>query len=311
MYAIQVENVSKTYPNGVQALSNLSLTIQEGEVFSLLGKNGAGKSTLIHILTSLAKHDTGNITVFDKDLQKDNHAIRFLIACVFQRVSVDTNLTLTENMMFQSKLYKIPHEEALARMKQLIHEFELSSYEKYPIASYSGGIKRRLDIAVNMMSNPKILFLDEPTVGMDIQSRKAMWRMIQKIRNDFHTTIVLTTHYLEEADALSDTICILRDGHAVCQGSPNELKQYLKQDTIRIQFLDKEALSQTKQLLDTLSRSYTLDHREIRIDTKNSHDLQELTAFVLKHDIAFKGIERSQPTLEDVFLRLTKKEDNA
>ena len=137
-------------------------------------------------------------------------------------------------MIFQSHLYKIQKADAEKRMEKLIADFDLSKYRKYPVSSYSGGVKRRLDIALNMMSNPRILFLDEPTVGMDIQSRMAMWDMMRKIRDDFATTIFLTTHYLEEADQLSDAICIMKDGKEVIQGSPDALKSVLRQNVIEV-----------------------------------------------------------------------------
>lgn len=201
MHAIQVDHVVKRYKNGVQALNGLSLSVKEGEIFSLLGQNGAGKSTLIRILTTYLCPTAGEIEMMGKDIKKDAAVIRSQIACVAQQTSIDTYLSLEENMMFQSRLYKIPKAEARQRMERLISDFGLSQYRKYPVSSYSGGVKRRLDIALNMMVNPKILFLDEPTVGMDIQSRIAMWDMMKKIRDGFGTTIFLTTHYLEEADS--------------------------------------------------------------------------------------------------------------
>ena len=212
MYAIQIKNVVKEYKNGVQALSGLNLTVKQGELFSLLGQNGAGKSTLIRILTTYLKPTSGHIMMFGKDIEKEATTIRTEIACVSQQTSIDTYLSLEENMIFQSRLYKIPKSEAFDRMEKLIVAFGLEQYRKYPVSSYSGGVKRRLDIALNMMAKPKLLFLDEPTVGMDIQSRRLMWEMINKIRTDFGTTVFLTTHYLEEADNLSDTICIMKDG---------------------------------------------------------------------------------------------------
>lgn len=233
MYAIQIENVIKEYKNGVQALSGLNLSVKQGELFSLLGQNGAGKSTLIRILTTYLKPTSGNIMMFGKDIEKEAAAIRAEIACVSQQTSIDTYLSLEENMLFQSRLYKIPKAEALDRMEKLITAFGLQQYRKYPVSSYSGGVKRRLDIALNMMTNPKLLFLDEPTVGMDIQSRQLMWEMISQIRNNFGTTVFLTTHYLEEADNLSDTICIMKEGKEVIQGTPLELRAYLRQDTVQ------------------------------------------------------------------------------
>ena len=155
MHAIQVDHVVKRYKNGVQALNGLSLSVKEGEILSLLGQNGAGKSTLIRILTTYLCPTAGEIEMMGKDIKKDAAVIRSQIACVAQQTSIDTYLSLEENMMFQSRLYKIPKAEARQRMERLISDFGLSQYRKYPVSSYSGGVKRRLDIALNMMVNPK------------------------------------------------------------------------------------------------------------------------------------------------------------
>lgn len=311
MYAIEVENVSKTYKNNVQALNKLSLKVMAGEVYSLLGENGAGKSTLIDILTTFLKPTNGNISILGKEINTNTTFIRSNISCVSQQISIDTYLSLPENMMFQANLYKVPKEEAKKRMEKLINEFELKSFLNYPVSSYSGGIKRRLDIAMNMMSNPKILFLDEPTVGMDVQSRKAMWKMIKKIQNEFNTTIFLTTHYLEEADSLSDTICIMQNGQKVVQGTPFQLKEYLKQDNIKIILFASERIEKVKGIL---LKDYDVEKLEVKgnsliIPTKNpTHDLNDFVSFLLEKQIKFKGIEIVEPTLEDVFLRLTKRD---
>jgi ABC-2 type transport system ATP-binding protein len=211
-------------------------------------------------------------------------------------------------MMFQSRLYRVPKLEAQRRMKLLISHFGLERYLKYPVSSYSGGVKRRLDIALNMMSKPKILFLDEPTVGMDIGSRMAMWDMVKKIRNDFGTTIFLTTHYLDEADQLSDTICIMKNGKEVIQGSPNTLREYLRQDMLTISFPSKEEAQNCFKPLKSVIKLKEPDLRHDKIITslKNGHvDLEKANLWLLEHDIPFLGIEITQPTLEDVFIRLT------
>lgn len=312
MYAVELHNTEKLYKNGVQALNYLNLTVKKGEIFSLLGQNGAGKSTLISILTTYLKPTSGTITVLGKNILKDSEEIRSQIACVAQKTSIDTHLSLKENMLFQARLYKIPKNETKQRMSRLIEEFELTQYLKYPVSSYSGGIKRRLDIALNMMSNPKILFLDEPTVGMDIQSRMTMWKMMRKIRDDFGTTIFLTTHYLEEADSLSDTICIMKDGKEIVQGSPFELRRYIRQDTIKIQFFNKE---EAKAMLQVLTEyfpklMYDLKNNAILVNTTSSKsDLMKINEFIVKSQIAFQGIEITETTLEDVFLRLTERKE--
>lgn len=308
MTAIRSENLIKKYKNGVEALNGLNLTVKEAEIFSLLGENGAGKSTLIHILTTYLAPTSGLVTMFGKDIYREAPEIRKQISCVSQRTSIDTHLSLTENMIFQSKLYKVPKVEARKRMETLIDCFGLGRYLKHPVSSYSGGIKRRLDIALNMMSNPKVLFLDEPTVGMDIQSRMAMWDMMKKIRNDFGTTIFLTTHYLEEANQLSDTICIMKNGKEILQGTPHALREYLRKDILKISFLSKEEAKSCFQPLKGILDLEEIDlrHDKIITDLKNVHmDLEKANRWLLDHEVPFLGIEIIQPTLEDVFIRLT------
>lgn len=312
MYAIEAQNTIKQYKNGVQALNELSLFVKEGEIFSLLGPNGAGKSTLIKILSTYLKPTSGKVFMFGKDICKNSDEVRFRIACVAQQTSIDTHLTLEENMIFQSRLYKISKREAKTKMETLITDFGLEQYRKYPVSSYSGGVKRRLDIALNMMSNPQILFLDEPTVGMDIQSRMAMWQMMKKIRDDFGTTIFLTTHYLEEADSLSDTICIMKDGKEVIQGTPFELRSYIRQDTLCVQFFTN---TEAKQHLSKLGNLFSVNDlftksTAVIINTQDSRsDIEKAAHFLLEQNIPFAGIDILQPTLEDVFLRLTAKNE--
>lgn len=312
MYAIEAQNTIKQYKNGVQALNELSLFVKEGEIFSLLGQNGAGKSTLIKILSTYLKPTSGKVFMFGKDICKNSDEVRFRIACVAQQTSIDTHLTLEENMIFQSRLYKISKREAKMKMETLITDFGLEQYRKYPVSSYSGGVKRRLDIALNMMSNPRILFLDEPTVGMDIQSRMAMWQMMKKIRDDFGTTIFLTTHYLEEADSLSDTVCIMKDGKEVIQGTPFELRSYIRQDTLCVQFFTN---TEAKQHLSKLGNLFSVNDlftksTAVIINTQDSRsDIEKAAHFLLEQNIPFAGIDILQPTLEDVFLRLTAKNE--
>ncbi|MDD3251515.1 MAG: ABC transporter ATP-binding protein [Lachnospiraceae bacterium] len=306
--AIQVENVFKQYRNGVQALDGISLTVRQGEIFSLLGQNSAGKSTLINVLTTFLQPTSGKVMMLDKDISKDALSIRSRIACVAQRVSIDTHLSLCENMLFQSKLYKIQTADAKKQMGNLISCFGLEHFMNYPVSSYSGGVKRRLDIALNMMSNPDILFLDEPTVGMDVQSRMAMWDMICKTREKFGTTIFLTTHYLEEADSLSDTLCIVKDGKTVIQGTPCALREYLHQDVLKITFSRKQYAERYLQELSTLFRDRRVEihGNTVAVGTKDHYaDLHAAADFVIKRGAPVLRIEIAQPTIEDVFVRLT------
>lgn len=312
MTVIRVENLAMQYRNGVNALKGLSLTVGKGEIFSLLGQNGAGKSTLIHILTTYLRPTSGTVEMFGNNIYGDAAAIRTKVACVAQKTSIDTYLSLTENMMFQSRLYKIPKDEAEERMNHLISCFSLERYLKYPVVSYSGGVKRRLDIALNMMSRPEILFLDEPTVGMDIQSRRAMWDMMKTIRESFGTTIFLTTHYLEEADNLSDAICIMKDGRDVVQGTPDELRDILRQDLLKITLDDRNAAQKAAERLNLVFAERTAEVREecVLIPVVNrQEDLTRAAKTMLEGQVGFTGIEVMRPTIEDIFLRLTGGEE--
>lgn len=308
MLAIEINNLVKEYKNGVKALNGLSFSVKAGEIFSLLGPNGAGKSSLINILTTFYKPTSGNVTMFGKDLINNPSWIRTQIACVAQQVSIDEHLSLMENMIFQSKMYKVEPQVAKERINSLIDKFELASYLKYPTSSYSGGVKRRLDIAMNMVSSPKILFLDEPTVGMDVDSRKAMWDMLLKIRDEYGTTIFLTTHYLEEAEQLSDNICIMKNGKDLAQGTPSNLRSYIKQNILRIAFYDIEDIKKYKNDIKNtcLVKFMSVRGNSLFISVEESRTaLNLINEFLLEHSIKFDAIEIVEPSLEDVFLALT------
>nr|SUY24048.1 ABC transporter ATP-binding protein [Clostridioides difficile] len=213
-----------------------------------------------------------------------------------------------ENMVFQSKMYKVEPQIAKQRIDSLIDKFDLSSYLKYPTSSYSGGVKRRLDIAMNMVSSPKILFLDEPTVGMDVDSRKSMWDMLLKIRDEYGTTIFLTTHYLEEAEQLSDNICIMKNGKDLAQGTPSSLRSYIRQNILRITFHNTEDIKKYKDSIKSTGLVKFMSVRENSIfisvnDSRTAFTL--INKWLLEHDIEFDAIEIVEPSLEDVFLALT------
>ncbi|HBF3145324.1 TPA: ABC transporter ATP-binding protein [Clostridioides difficile] len=308
MLAIEIDNLVKEYKNGVKALNALSFNVNAGEIFSLLGPNGAGKSSLINILTTFYKPTSGNVTMFGKDLVDNPSWIRTQIAFVAQQISIDEHLSLMENMVFQSKMYKVEPQIAKQRIDSLIDKFDLSSYLKYPTSSYSGGVKRRLDIAMNMVSSPKILFLDEPTVGMDVDSRKSMWDMLLKIRDEYGTTIFLTTHYLEEAEQLSDNICIMKNGKDLAQGTPSSLRSYIRQNILRITFHNTEDIKKYKDAIKSTGLVKFMSVRENSIfisvnDSRTAFTL--INKWLLEHDIEFDAIEIVEPSLEDVFLALT------
>ena len=308
MQAIIVEDLVQEYRSGVRALDKLNLQVREGEIFTLLGPNGAGKSSLINILTTFYRPLSGKVNMLGRDLLAEPGSIRPLIACVAQFISIDLHLTLMENFLFQSRLYKVDPQIARKRINTLIERFGLAPYLKYPTQSFSGGVKRRLDIAMNMVSSPSILFLDEPTLGMDVESRRALWEMLQKIRTDFGTTIFLTTHYLEEAERLSDMICIINHGREIVQGTPAALRAYIRQDMLRIGFKNKEQAQICKTALDKSSLSLFSSQRKeaLFVAVEDNPELfYTLNHWLLEQQLAFTSIEIIKPALEDVFLALT------
>lgn len=211
-----------------------------------------------------------------------------------------------DNMWFQSRLYGVEKHLAKERIDSLISSFGLKNYLQYPVLSYSGGIKRRLDIAMNMVSMPKILFLDEPTVGMDVESRKMLWDMIRKIKTQYGTTIFLTTHYLEEADQLSDTICIMKNGKEIIQGPPQSLKAYTNQNIVKIRFNDENTCKKTFAFFKSKNLGiYKREKFEIYLKVNEKvKEFQKINKILLEENIVFSAVEIVEPSLEDVFLSM-------
>ena len=307
MEAIKIENLTKIYKTGNKVLNNLNLTVESGDIFSLLGVNGAGKSTLINILTTFINPTSGKACILGKNIRKEKNFVRRNISCVAQQISIDEHLSLRENMLFQSRLYKIDSVTAKKRTESLIEAFGFQEYEKYKVSAYSGGIKRRLDIAMSMVSSPKILFLDEPTVGMDVESRRTMWKLINNIKQNFKTTIFLTTHYLEEADMLSDKICIIKNGSALVQDTPDNLRCYTDKNIIKITLNDSKETYFTEEKLKNINFIFNIrkENNSLILDTQNNEqDFYTVNKILMENNINYSGIEVSKPSLEDVFVSL-------
>lgn len=297
MYAIQTQNTVKKYKNGVQALNGINISVKTGEIFSLLGQNGAGKSTLIKILTTYLKPTSGKVIMFDQDIHNQTDVVRSAIACVAQQTSIDTHLSLEENMMFQSRLYKIPKAKAKEKIEELIRDFELEQYRNYPVSSYSGGVKRRLDIALNMMSNPKILFLDEPTVGMDLKHRQKFWEQIKKLQTA-GKTFLITSHYLEELQNVVQRFLILKDGSIAFAGTLQELQQNGQKVTFRFtSVLDKSLFTKLPGVLTV--KNYAMNY--IIQTTEPNELIQELVPYLP----AIKNLSIEHDSLNELFLEVT------
>lgn len=315
-YAIETHHVGKTYRNGVEALKDVSIQVECGEIFCLLGQNGAGKSTFIHILSTFFEPTKGEIKLFSEAVTSKNvHSLRRKIATVSQQISIDTYLSLKDNMLFQAELYGVSKEQAIQRMNELIEGFQLEKYLNYPVSSFSGGIKRRLDIALNLMSNPQLLFLDEPTVGMDIQSRREMWKMIRHIKEKMKTTIFLTTHYLEEAEQLSDTICIMKDGKILVQETTAKIRDYFHENMMAFKFSTakeaKEKYSLFRSGLTNYYRTISLKGEFIIIYQYDEFDLNFFLQWIIDNNISLIGVPLVYPTLEDIFVRIVGKENKS
>lgn len=312
MDAIKINQLNKTFKSGKRALSNFNLTVPQGDIFSLLGPNGAGKSTLINILTTYFLPTSGEITIMGYDLRKETQSIRNIISCVAQHTSIDKHMSLKENLEFQGRLFGLDSSTIYARSEELTHAFHLAEYCDYKVSEYSGGVTRRLDIAMSMISHPKVLFLDEPTVGMDIESRQVLWQMIRTIQQKYNTTIFLTTHYLEEAQFLSNTICIMKEGQPLIQGSLSELRSYFNDPVIRVELASDENRATLLGYLNTQNyiKNIRIEGNSLYISVEElTRDFAKTNAELIENHIDFCALEIQKPSLSDIFLKFTNEEE--
>lgn len=222
---IKVSGLSKMYRNGTEAVKNISFEVKSGEFFAFLGPNGAGKSTTIKILTTLIRASSGTVEIAGYNLEKQSSKIRLNIGTALQNTAIDPVLTGREMLMLQARLFGFSKQEGSKRAEELIKKFDLKEVSDRACGKYSGGMKRRLDLAISLVHHPKILFLDEPTVGLDPISRIKLWEEINLLNKEYGTTIFLTTQYLEEADKMADKIAIIKNGELAAFGNPSSLKE--------------------------------------------------------------------------------------
>jgi len=238
MEAIKICKVKKYFKQKnatIQAVDDVSFTIQENELFGLLGVNGAGKSTLIKMIAGLMKPTEGHIVCFDKDSYQEMEEVKKMINVSFQETAIAEKLTVYENLLFMAEIYGSKKEEAIQKVDAIIEEFDLQDVKKQLAKTLSGGYQRRLSIAMALITSPKILILDEPTLGLDVLARRELWHMIEKLKQKM--TILLTTHYLEEAESLCDRIAIMVKGHLMAVGTVEELKQIGQNDKFEEAFV--------------------------------------------------------------------------
>ena len=232
--AIKVEGLTKVYNHSLTAVDHISFSVKHGEIFGFLGPNGAGKTTTISMLITVTKPTEGKATILGGDISKQSMTVRSSIGVVPQEYTADEDLTGYENIILCADLYGIPHSVSKKRAMELLELVELTAFKDKRVQTYSGGMRRRLELACGLINRPKVLFLDEPTLGLDVQTRAATWNYVKMLKKEFGMTLFLTTHYLEEADALCDRIAIIDHGKIVVIGSPTELKDSLGGDIITL-----------------------------------------------------------------------------
>jgi ABC-2 type transport system ATP-binding protein len=303
--AIEADELRKTYPPAVTALDGLSLSIEAGTITALLGPNGAGKSTTVRVLSTLSRPDSGSARVAGIDVLADPVRVRHAIGVVGQKHGADPQATGRENLMLQGEFYGIGGRELRQRIAQSLERFGLADAADRKTRTYSGGMQRRLDIAMGLLHRPQVLFLDEPTTGLDPEARVEMWREIERLAGEDLMTILLTTHYLEEAERLASQVAIVDRGCVVVEGTPDRLKSDLNGDTIQIELADAQgagarvALGRVGAIDDV-----TLDGRTLRARARDGGAaIPAVLAALEAHGVRATSVTLARPSLDDVYLR--------
>jgi ABC-2 type transport system ATP-binding protein len=308
---IKVENLVEVYPDGTKAVNDISFTIKEGEFFGFLGPNGAGKSTTIKILTTLLEKTGGQVTVAGYNIETNAKEIRRLIGVQSQYTIVDDDLTGKENLLLQGHLQRIHGSSLDQRVNELLKLVGLSEVADKKVSGYSGGMKRRLDLASALVHKPKLLFLDEPTIGLDPQSRAAIWRYLQELNKTQGVTIFLTTQYLDEADKLCKRLSIIDNGQIVISGSPTELKQQIGGDTITVKLVNQNGNGnplEAKKVAESIQGIIKVIMTGEGL-TAVAHNAGEIIPRLVRafdvNKIPVTSVTFSSPSLDDVFLQHT------
>ncbi len=305
-YVIEVKGLKKSYGKN-DVLKGISLKVERGKMLALLGPNGAGKTTTVRILSTLLKLDSGSVTIEGHNVVTEADKVRSVIGLTGQSAAVDELLTGRENLVMMGRLYRLTKKSAQARAQELLEEFDLVEPGDRPLKTYSGGMRRRLDLAVSLIATPPIIFLDEPTTGLDPRSRLAMWAIIKKLMAN-GTTILLTTQYLEEADQLADQIIVIDGGKVVAEGTASDLKSKIGKDRLELVFKNSKTLKNAekalgKTVIDTSEKDYSLT---IIINDTNT-DIKNTLDILSNQKINLESMAVHKPTLDDVFLSLTGK----
>ena len=303
-YAIQTHQLTKKY-NNYTAVDSLDISVERGEVFGLLGPNGAGKTTTVSMLCSILKPTSGTATINGFDLVRQSHSVRKSIGIVFQDPSIDDRLTARENLYMHANLYGVPAAEQKERIERILKLVELEDRAESLLRTYSGGMRRRLELGRGLIHYPQILFLDEPTVGLDPQTRDHIWKYIRELKETHDITVVLTTHYMDEADRLSDRIAIMDHGKIVVLNTPQKLKETLEGDVITVRANDIQLLSDLVVKWLGLTKTRIVDGAlEITVPNAKAA-MPRIMELATQNNIYVESLISRGPNLEDVFLHYT------
>jgi len=304
---IKVEGLTKIFNHSLVAVNHISFSVKQGEIFGFLGPNGAGKTTTINMLITILKPTEGRATILGSDIANQSNEVRESIGLVPQEYTADDDLTGYENILLCADLYGIPRSTSKKRAIELLQLVELTEFKDKKVQTYSGGMRRRLELACGLINRPKVLFLDEPTLGLDVQTRTATWNYIKTLKNEYGMTLFMTTHYLEEADSLCDRIAIIDHGKIVVIGTPTELKDSLGGDIITLSI---------KKDIDISELIKKLQHvKEVKKEGGSymiKSEVGEITAPLIIEALRKEGhvvtkLSLTKPTLNEVYLQYTGK----
>ena len=304
---IKVEGLTKVFNNHLVAVDHINFTVKKGEIFGFLGPNGAGKTTTINMLITILKPTEGKATILGSDIAKESSEVRNSIGLVPQEYTADDDLTGYENILLCADLYGIPRKVSKERAIDLLKLVELTDFKDKRVQTYSGGMRRRLELAAGLINRPKVLFLDEPTLGLDVQTRTATWNYIKTLKNEYGMTLFMTTHYLEEADSLCDRVAIVDHGKIIVTGTPTELKDSLGGDIITLSI---ESDTDITELIRNVA--HVKDVKKENGSYMIKSEVGEVTApliieTLMKKNEVVTRLSLTKPTLNEVYLEYTGK----